>query len=241
MAWRRSGGEALLRLDPAFLRSPAWRRVASASHHRTIQAVPREATGGRSAAKERAQGRVPSVVVSLSGSATSPKEAPKQLISTDAKQIKEILKQSPYFCSTPIKLQVRAGARSSAVLQSGTVLPIKINRNKETGEILNLIMAWAEKGKELPVKVPLEFKGEDVCPGLKKGGHLHKIRSALKYECPLEHIPQKIDVDISNLDIGDVIFAHDLQVDPSIKLLSNKITVPLCEILAPKPEANQDE
>lgn len=32
-------------------------------------------------------------------------------------------------------------------------------------------MAWAEKGKELPVKVPLEFKGEDVCPGLKKGLH----------------------------------------------------------------------
>lgn len=126
MSWRRSGGEALLRLDPAFPRSPAWRRVTSASHHRTIQAVPREAAGGRSAAKERAQGRVPSVVVSLSGSATSPKEAPKQLISTDAKQIKEILKQSPYFCSTPIKLQVRAGARSSAVLQSGTVLPIKV-------------------------------------------------------------------------------------------------------------------
>lgn len=126
MAWRRRGGEALLRLDPAIPRSPAWRRVTSAAHHRTIQAIPREVTGGRVAPKERAQGRVPSVVVSLSGSATSARDAPKQLISTDAKQIKEILKQSPYFCSTPIKLQVRAGVRSSVVLQSGTVLPIKV-------------------------------------------------------------------------------------------------------------------
>ncbi|KAJ4770825.1 50S ribosomal protein L25 [Rhynchospora pubera] len=241
MAWRRGVREFLLHVDPAIPRSPAWRRVSSASHHRTIQAVPREASGGRAAAKERAQGRVPSVVVSLSGSAQLPREAPRQLLSTDAKQIKEILKQSPYFCTTPIQLQVRAGVRSSAVLQSGTVLPIKINTNKKTGEILNLIMAWAEKGKEILVKIPLEFKGEDACIGLKKGGYLHKVRNALKYECPLEHIPQKIDVDISNLDIGDKIFAHDLQVDSSLKLLSNKITVPLCEIKAPKPEANSDE
>jgi large subunit ribosomal protein L25 len=70
------------------------------------------------------------------------------------------------------------------------------------------------------------------------GGHLRKIRD-LKYDCPVEHIPQKIDVDISNLEIGDKIFAHDLQVDPSLKL--KNITKPVCEILPPKSLDNLDK
>lgn len=31
------------------------------------------------------------------------------------------------------------------------------------------MFVWAEEGSELKVDVPVVFKGEDVCPGLKKG------------------------------------------------------------------------
>lgn len=34
---------------------------------------------------------------------------------------------------------------------------------------MNLVFVWAEEGSELKVDVPVVFKGEDVCPGLKKG------------------------------------------------------------------------
>ena len=44
-----------------------------------------------------------------------------------------------------------------------------MHRNEETGQVLNLVMAWAEEGTELKVDVPLVFKGVDECPGLKKG------------------------------------------------------------------------
>ncbi|KAG1347923.1 hypothetical protein COCNU_06G017520 [Cocos nucifera] len=67
----------------------------------------------------------------------------------------------------PIRLQVRAGPGSAVVPDLGTVLPIKVHRKMETGESLNLVMAWAEKGSEQTVDVPVVFKGEDVCRGLK--------------------------------------------------------------------------
>ncbi|KAJ3674355.1 hypothetical protein LUZ60_004971 [Juncus effusus] len=223
MAMARIAGSAH---SAAFPPSPAWRRIAAAWHHRTIQAVPREASGGRAAAKERAQGRVPAILISLSGPDQDVKRAPKQMVTTDAKQIREILKESPYFCTTPIKLQVRAGLRSETVLQSGTVLPLRISRKEETGEILNLAMAWAEKGKELKVKVPLVFKGEDLCPGLKKGGHLRKVRSFLTHKFLVEEIPQKIEVDLAKLDIGERIVLHEKLV---------------CEILASKPSESKPE
>lgn len=34
---------------------------------------------------------------------------------------------------------------------------------------MNLVFVWAEDGTELKVEVPIVYKGEDVCPGLKKG------------------------------------------------------------------------
>jgi large subunit ribosomal protein L25 len=38
-----------------------------------------------------------------------------------------------------------------------------------TGNILNLVMVKAGEGTMLKVDLPVEFKGEDACPGLKKG------------------------------------------------------------------------
>jgi large subunit ribosomal protein L25 len=74
------------------------------------------------------------------------------------------------------------------------------------------------------------------------GGHLKMMRSTLKYLCPAEHIPQKIEVDISNLDIEDGLFMRDIEVHSSLKLLSKNENMPVCKIVAtnldtPEPAA----
>ncbi|XP_039139489.1 50S ribosomal protein L25 [Dioscorea cayenensis subsp. rotundata] len=230
-SWWRGGGSSggrMLRGAAA----AAWRRVAAAGYY-TIQAVPRERTGCRAAARERADGRIPAVVLSPGdGGAVATR---KQILTADSKQIRIHLKKNPFFCSTVYMLRVRAGPGSSVVLSSGSVLPIKVHRNEETGQVLNLVMAWAEDGTEMKVDVPLVFKGEDDCPGLKKGGYLQKIRTSLKYLCPAEHIPQKIEVDLTNLDVGDRIVMSEIQVHPSLKLLSKNDTMPICKILPTMP------
>jgi ribosomal protein L25 (general stress protein Ctc) len=106
--------------------SAPWRRAASASYHHTIQAVPRETSGPRAAARERRHGRVPAVLLSLAGASPGNGVAHRKLLTADRKQLVEMVKQSPYFLSTPVRLQVRAGERSNAVVHSGTVLPIKV-------------------------------------------------------------------------------------------------------------------
>ncbi|XAR73956.1 hypothetical protein NMG60_11008098 [Bertholletia excelsa] len=227
------------------------RRAAdSARSYHTIQAIPREFAGSRVSARDRAQGRIPAVVFAQShlqpnashGGAATRWVARKHLLTTERKQIQSIVKsvELPYFCSTTFRLQIRAGSGSSVLLESGTVLPIKIHRNQETGKILNLVFVWADEGMELKVDVPVVFKGEDTCPGLKKGGNLNRIRTALKYLCPAEHIPPKIEVDVSNLDIGDKIFMNDIEVHPSMKLLSKDESIPICKVVATnveKPES----
>ncbi|KAF8020258.1 hypothetical protein BT93_G0841 [Corymbia citriodora subsp. variegata] len=237
--WRAaaSGG-----LKTAALSSPPPPVRSRSSSYHTIQAIPRECSGSRVASRDRAQGRVPTVVFTQSllekePSARSPSR--KYLLTTERKQIKSILNsvRLPFFCSTTFGLQIRAGSGSSTLLESGKVLPIKIQRDEETGKILNLVLVWADEGSKLKVDVPVVFKGEEVCPGLKKGGYLNAIRTSLKVTCPAEHIPSKIEVDVSNLDIGDRIFMHDVEFHPSMELLSKNDAIPICKVMSTKSES----
>lgn len=157
----------------------------------------------------------------------------KQLLTTEGKQIRSIIKsvELPFFCSTTFQLQIRAGSGSSVLLDSGRVLPVKIHRDEESGKILNLVLVWADDGTELKVDVPVVFKGLEDCPGLKKGGYFNGIRTSLKFQCPAEHIPQKIEVDVSKLDIDDRVLMNDIEVHPSLKLLSKNESMPICKIV----------
>ncbi|KAI7992754.1 hypothetical protein LOK49_LG12G02334 [Camellia lanceoleosa] len=47
-----------------------------------------------------------------------------------------------------------------------------------------------------------------------------------------EHIPSKIEVDVSNLDIEDKLFMHDIEVHPSLKLLSKDESIPIRKVVA---------
>ena len=104
---------------------------SSAGYH-TIQAIPRECVGNRVSSRDRAQGRIPAVVISqhlLQKDSTAPRSmSRKHLVTTEWKQIQAILKsvELPFFCSTTFPLQIRAGSGSSHLIESGTVLPIKV-------------------------------------------------------------------------------------------------------------------
>lgn len=104
---------------------------APSTHYHTIQAVPREVVGPRAAAKERSHGRIPSVVFArgeAGGDGAARLVSRKQLLTTERKQIHSLLKAISHesFCCTAFQLQIRAGAGSSCLLDSGWVLPIKV-------------------------------------------------------------------------------------------------------------------
>ncbi|OIW21542.1 hypothetical protein TanjilG_06169 [Lupinus angustifolius] len=233
-------------------------RTAASNHHNlpsplstfrtapyhTIQAIPRDFTGSRVSARDRLQGRIPAVVFFqnlLEKDPASRSASKKHLLTVEKKQIKAILDspEAPFFCTTRFPLQIRAGSGSKHLLESGNVFPIKIHRDEESGKILNLVFVWAEDGMDLKVDVPVVFKGEDVSPGIQKGGILNRIRPSLKYLGPSEHIPSKIEVDVSNLDIEDKISMHDIELHSSLKLLSKNENIPICKIV-PTSLRNQD-
>jgi len=71
--------------------------------------------------------------------------------------------------------------------------------------------------QEIVVKVPVELTGSSV--GVERGGFLQLIRHQLEVACLPGDIPNKIQVDISGLDIGDSIHVEQVQAKDKVRLV----------------------
>ena len=100
--------------------------------------------------------------------------------------------------------------------------------------------------KELEVKVPVATKGEAV--GVKKdGGSLDHTIWELDIVCLPANIPEKLEVDVSELNIGDAIHVKDIVLpegvktnhDPEAILVS--VVPPMKEVEAPGEEEEEAE
>ncbi|WGM38284.1 50S ribosomal protein L25/general stress protein Ctc [Caulobacter sp. NIBR1757] len=77
------------------------------------------------------------------------------------------------------------------------------------------LMRVDEKGT-VKINVPVHFKGQDVSPGMKKGGSLEVVRHEVELECPANAIPEELIVDISTREMGDTIRMSDIQLPKGV-------------------------
>ena len=128
-----SGEAGRLRTAVLNTRSSSLTSSPPAAAYHTIQAIPRECTGSKISARDRAQGRIPAVVfaqqIFTGGKIDGRSVSRKHILTTERKQIQAILKsvQPEFICSTTFPLQIRAGSGSSVLLESGKVLPLKVS------------------------------------------------------------------------------------------------------------------
>lgn len=62
------------------------------------------------------------------------------------------------------------------------------------------------------------------------GAYLNTIKRKVKYLCPADIIPPYIDVDLSELDVGQKLLMRDLKVHPALRLLQSP-DQPICNII----------
>lgn len=71
----------------------------------------------------------------------------------------------------------------------------------------------------LDVDVPIELIGES--PGVKKGAVVDQLLHTLSIRCLPHEIPEKIEIDISELDVGDVIHVRDIRGRYSFRIMED--------------------
>ena len=80
-----------------------------------------------------------------------------------------------------------------------------------TDNIIHFDLLGINEGQKITVEVPVEFIGQPV--GVRKGGVLQQGFHKSKITCMPEHLISTIQVNISNLDVGQRIQLHDLPLE----------------------------
>lgn len=120
-----------------------------------------------------------------------------------------------------------------------TVLIKEIQREPIRGLILHVDFNEISLTDTLKVNVPLASHGEPV--GVKSdGGTLEHVMWELQVECLPTNIPEKIEVEVSDLKIGDAIYVKNITAPEGVKILTDPELIALI-VKPPKVEAPKEE
>jgi large subunit ribosomal protein L25 len=101
-----------------------------------------------------------------------------------------------------------------------------------TDRIVHFDLIGLTSGETITLEVPLLLTGSAI--GVKDGGILQQQLHKLDIECLPANIPQHLEVDVTNLKIGDSIHVSDLQVE-NIEILNQPTSV-IVSVNHPKVE-----
>jgi large subunit ribosomal protein L25 len=86
-----------------------------------------------------------------------------------------------------------------------TVFAQDVQFHPVTDVPLHVDLYRVEEDQLIKVDVPVRVVGEDVSPGIKRGGTLNLVRHTVELLAPAGAIPEELVIDASALEIGDVV------------------------------------
>ena len=120
-------------------------------------------------------------------------KSPNLKLSIEEKFIKDVLR-SENFLSTVIDLDIDG--------KKEKVIPRDITYHVTSEKPTHIDFMRVVKGSKIILEIPVKFKNDEECPGLKKGGVLNIVRRKIELKCDAENIPDDIEIDLGGLDIG---------------------------------------
>ncbi len=166
----------------------------------------RNSSGKGPARQLRAQGKVPGVFY---GTSADGPIAPFAIV-VDVKALKASLdpvRRQNTVISVTIEDAGKAVRTLSALLKEYQLDPVR-------RDVTHVDLLAIDPTKEVVASVPLEFTGK--AKGIVDGGVLHTVLRALDVRCKPADIPLKLSLDVSALEIGDVLHVSDVALPAGV-------------------------
>ena len=181
-----------------------------------LEVFKRESLGKQANKKYRKDGFVPAVIYGKN------KENLNILI--DPIKLKKLLKNEAGE-NTIIEMKLDKSDLKKNVLLKDAHL------DTLTSDPLHLDFYEITDGVDVKVSSPLLFEGKPE--GLKNGGVIQTLSNEIKIKCLPTNIPNVIEINISDLNIGDTLRVKDIKPMDGIEILSNPEST-IISILAPR-------
>lgn len=160
----------------------------------------REALGKGSARSLRREGLVPAVVYGKSFEPCA--------LSVDPKALKKSI-------STEAGLNTLITLKGDGPFDGQVVILKDMQVDAVVGTMLHADFQVIDLGAKVSVMVPVHPVGKSA--GEKEGGNLSVIRHEVEIVCLPNAIPASIDIDVTEMQIGDVVHVEDLQLADGVE------------------------
>ena len=167
-----------------------------------LKVQPRDNLGKNASRRLRRSGRIPGTVY---GANKEP-----QSISLSHDDVLHQLDREAFYSSI-LTINIDA-EREQVVLKD-------LQRHPYKPEILHIDFLRIDEKQKITMRVPLHFINEHLCPGVKSGGGVvSRIMTELEISCLPGDLPEYIDVDLANVDLGETIHLSDIVLPEGVEI-----------------------
>ncbi len=193
----------------------------------SLQARTRSSRGKTRAKKQRKDGVVPGIYYDREGT-----NIPLSLGYGAVQAAQERAQNQVIY----LKIEHEDGTESSkpALIWDIQFHPVK-------GLIQHVDFVGVDMKREVKMDIPVEFYGDAV--GVEKGGLVNAHRDSVPVACLPGNIPEKFEIDISELDIGDSLYFSQVEMPKGVtrEMEEDLVIVGISKPQQPESEEEEEE
>ena len=167
-----------------------------------FEAEARTGTGKGDARRTRRQGKIPAIVYGAG-------QAPVKLNLVHHKVLKALENDAVYSHVLTIKY---GDQEEKAILKA-------LERHPSKPIIMHMDFLRVNEKEKLRVHVPLHFTNQEVSVGVKRGGVVGHNLVEVEVECVPQDLPEFIEVDLLQVDLGGLVHLSDLKVPKGVEIV----------------------
>jgi large subunit ribosomal protein L25 len=187
----------------------------------TLATEPRRELGSRPAGRLRRQGKVPAVVYGLGADTVS--------VTVPSRELQHIL-AGESGANTLITLDVDG--------ENVLTLARQIHRHPTRGELVHVDFIRIRRDVAVSAEIPVHLLGEAT--GVRDGGLLEQLLFQLTVEAMPGNIPVSIEIDVSDLAIGDQLRVEDIPLPAGVETQAEPDFV-VAQVAAPRVVTEAEE
>jgi large subunit ribosomal protein L25 len=187
-----------------------------------LQTTVRKTTGNSPARSLRRSGQIPAVLY-------GPKIEPV-LLAVNIKDLENVLKQGNAF-QMILNLVIQNGKK-----RTKAAMVKELQTHPVSGNFIHIDFYEIDMKRQINVMVPIITKGQSV--GVENGGMLNIVRREIELLCLPGDIPEAIEIDITDLEIGDSIHIEDIPLGENVEV-SADFNFTVVTVLSPTVEEEE--
>ena len=189
-----------------------------------IKATIRKTTGNGPARRLRAAGQLPAILYGRG-------EAPIML-AVAVSDLEKVFKTAN-IGQALLNLKIENGRSITK-----TAMIKELQQEPVSGNFLHIDFYEVAMDRKIRVSVPVVATGKSV--GVEMGGILQVVRRELEVLCLPNQIPEVIEVDVTDLDVGDSLHVEEISLGGDVEIAAD-VNFTVVTVLSPKKEEEIEE